>query len=336
MFLGVHVLTNQKCFESFHEITITPDQPNNIKPLTLSFPYPLNQIHLTHHQEARLINLVLKKALLEPWPQDFQLDRIKWNTDQLMPWEEKKARIQREDRLAGIPSLSSSCLAVHVASQFNLHKLPKRSKIEKSDLNAVRDIIKFLFLKFAGENPSGMSFVRILLDGSPEEHPDWYFKVHHPIRTSPQGSPMLLVSAFDNKFEGKKIEVKNNELVVKNDFIRVFPTWNLEETLTIKVDAAELLKLLRCVLRINSTKIEPSNWQKANLRFDENSPWLATFISPLYLDAPLYKKEVKPNIIFTLIKLVTILFFIIALLSGVGYLFWLFLSYLFWYILSFF
>jgi hypothetical protein len=45
-------------------------------------------------------------------------------------------------------------------------------------------------------------------------------------------------------------------------------------------------KLLRYILRLNSTKIIPTTWQKKNLPLGENSPWLATFISPLYDDHP--------------------------------------------------
>jgi hypothetical protein len=115
----------------------------------------------------------------------------------------------------------------------------------------------------------------------------------------------------------------------KNDFFRVFPSWESDETLTIKADSMELLKLLRFVLRSNSTKIKPTTWQKNHLPLEENSPWLATFISPLYLDAPLDKKKVKPNLFFSLIKLVIYIVIICAVLYAIGCMFLNVLSYVF-------
>lgn len=140
------------------------------------------------------------KALLEPWQQECEAEQTKWNPDRLKPWVEPKRKFV--EKSFAIPSLSASCLAVHVACQFNLHQLPKPSKMEKSNLNAVRDIIKILFQNFVSEKPPGISLVHILLDA----------------------------------------------------------------------------------------------WQKNHLPLEENSPWLATFISPLYRDAPLDKKKVKPNL----------------------------------------
>ncbi|EFX63650.1 hypothetical protein DAPPUDRAFT_119017 [Daphnia pulex] len=52
--------------------------------------------------------------------------------------------------------------------------------------------------------------------------------------------------------------------------------------LTILIGNAQVAQLLHFVLRLNSTKITPSAWQRKILPLEENSPWLATFITPLY------------------------------------------------------
>ena len=43
-------------------------------------------------------------------------------------------------------------------------------------------------------------------------------------------------------------------------------------------------RLLRHVFRLNSTKLAAKLWQTENLPVGEHSPWLATFVSPLYTD----------------------------------------------------
>lgn len=50
----------------------------------------------------------------------------------------------------------------------------------------------------------------------------------------------------------------------------------------IETKVAETMDLLRYLLRLNSTKVEPDPWQLANLPLGEDSPWMASFISPLY------------------------------------------------------
>jgi hypothetical protein len=44
--------------------------------------------------------------------------------------------------------------------------------------------------------------------------------------------------------------------------------------------------LFRFLLRRNSTKIKPSTWQRENLCLESKSSWLASFVSPLYVESP--------------------------------------------------
>ena len=81
-----------------------------------------------------------------------------------------------------------------------------------------------------------------------------------------------------------------------DDFTRIFESPKFKKhpagrSLTIWTCTSEEELLLRYVLRLNSTKIVPSTWQKNNLPQGENSPWLATFVSPLYDDCPSMNQE---------------------------------------------
>ena len=53
-------------------------------------------------------------------------------------------------------------------------------------------------------------------------------------------------------------------------------------TYTIPTILAGTAGLLRYLLRVNSTKITPLTWQSQSLPLNEENPWLATFVSPLY------------------------------------------------------
>jgi hypothetical protein len=113
---------------------------------------------------------------------------------------------------------------------------------------------------------------------------------------SPVGSPILLLSAIDHRLaknlasQGKLDMHESSDGC--DDFIRIFESPKLKKnaagrSLTIRTFSSEEEQLLRYVLRLNSTKIIPSTWQQNNLPLGEYSPWLATFVSPLYNDCPM-------------------------------------------------
>nr|CAH0104995.1 unnamed protein product [Daphnia galeata] len=52
----------------------------------------------------------------------------------------------------------------------------------------------------------------------------------------------------------------------------------------LRTNTEDSTSLLRYVFRLNSTKMKPSSWQEENLPLGKCSPYLATFLSPLYLD----------------------------------------------------
>ena len=170
----------------------------------------------------------------------------------------------------------------------NEQKTDLRSKM--SALKHVRGVIFSLW-------EINEEFVCIRRKDSPQS-PVWYIRVHLPVRVSPLGSPILLLSAIDHRLYEKlnsqgKVDVQQSS----DDFTRIFeapyeknPDDNM---LTILTTTSEVEQLMRYVLRLNSTKIVPSTWQKKNLPQGENSPWLATFVSPLYDDFPMDQESLN-------------------------------------------
>jgi hypothetical protein len=259
-------------------------QPDNIEPLSLSFPYPIlvDDIHATLHRKDHYVNLVLKKALWEPWPCECRpanscvLDNV-FDPERLKSWKE-------ENFQTTLSSPSFHTLDIHLRSQYNFRHLENPSLLlDKSPLNIARDVVRALFL-----NPSHC--VRIQRINA--SIPDWYLRVHHPALTTPNGSPALLVSAFDFRLAEKlTTDGKWNKKKYAENFSRVFPDYDPEKMMTIEIENVEQSQFLRFVLRLNSTKIVPSIWQKKNVTLGDDSPWMATFISPLYIDCPFHEVE---------------------------------------------
>ena len=264
------VTTNQqKPCESAHEITLKLGESDDIKPLTLSFPYPfaVYKIHVSLNRKDRLIRLKLKKALREPWPCEFQA-KSKWHADDFKPWVEIK----------GFRSLG-----FHVRSQANLLKHP--SETGMPTLGKVRLVIMGLFSFCLHQSKD---FVMRIQLKTPKEIPDlMLIRAHQPILTSPVGNPTLILTVVDFQFAETRKEF--DSITSGKDFKRIFPDYK-EKNINYEIaeNTLEEAQLFRYVLRVNSTKMIPSPWQKKNIPSVENSPWLATFISPLYLDAPFY------------------------------------------------
>ncbi len=243
----------------------------------MSFPHPVlvDNIRTTLHRQDRFIDLILTKALREPWPCEFRpIENSKLNVERLKPWEENKM----------------NCLSIHLATQFKINFFMNPSESMTSALNEVRDIIKTLFV---GTTVHGHELFAIhRRDPSTTESSssvDWYIRAHLPIRTTQDGSPILLLSAVDNSLAKRLTELKKlgKEQSVA-DFTRIFAKHASENTMTnIFMKSDEEAQLWRYVLRLNSTKMVPSAWQKKNLPLGENSPWLATFVVPLYNDSPI-------------------------------------------------
>jgi hypothetical protein len=70
----------------------------------------------------------------------------------------------------------------------------------------------------------------------------------------------------------------------QTDFHRVFTEGVSRQISIIHTSSTQEVELLRYAFRVNSTKMRRSVWQSKNLPRGENSPWMATFISPLYAE----------------------------------------------------
>ncbi len=244
--------------------------------MKLSFPHPIvvNEIRATLRRKDRLINLVLKKALHEPWPHEFETDQSRRVLlDSLKPWEDKNN--------------AGRSLGHHLGSQFKLSDIQNLSLSNKSTLNGVRQIIKSLFLYATVYGSGNGSDECFAIGRDSTESPDWYIRIHLPARISPDGSPLLIISAVDHRLaENLTEQGKLDKNKALNDYVRIYVQLNGEIFNKLSTLNPEEEKLLRYILRLNSTKIIPTTWQKKNLPLGENSPWLATFISPLYDDHP--------------------------------------------------
>ncbi len=286
-FSGLTVSPNQTLpCESVHGLILSLRQPNDIEPLALNFPFPIlvNEMCATLHSKTRSIDLVLKKALYEPWPCEFQATtQSRWNVDNLKPWKDG--------------SEVESQLTTHLGVQFKMNELRSQNE-QKTDLRSKMSALNHVRGVIFSLMESNEEFVCIRRKDSPQS-PVWYIRVHLPVRVSPLGSPILLLSAIDHRLYEKlnsqgKVDVQQSS----DDYTRIFdaPRYKKDpdgNMLILWTFNSEQEQLLRYVLRLNSTKIMPSNWQKKNLPQGENSSWLATFVSPLYDDFPIDQESLN-------------------------------------------
>lgn len=102
---------NPPC-ESFHEITLSQINPSRKEPLKLFFPFPVILMEEPHAvvRGDRYLDLVLKKAMFEPWPIDFS-GRCKMDVRNWKPWVEKS--VERSSTALPVKSLER-----HLDSQF--------------------------------------------------------------------------------------------------------------------------------------------------------------------------------------------------------------------------
>lgn len=72
--------------ESAHSLTFSFFRPVNMRPFTITLPFPFladsSMVYVGQQQKQRSLRVVLKKALSEPWPGDFCCS-IKWPADEL-------------------------------------------------------------------------------------------------------------------------------------------------------------------------------------------------------------------------------------------------------------
>ncbi len=232
------------------------------------------------------MQMILMKAIYEPHPEEWVADKSvltsasrSWEIDHLKLWSE--GRIIQD-------------LNFHLSAQFEFADLKRQIMNEEqpvtsprvAGLRGVREIIRTLFQSTLLDN--NKLFV-IRLKDDPGLKSLWFLRVHPPVRTTPSGSPMLLVTANDHRLAQKFVDRKKlDQGKASEDFKRVFVD-GLDSTsmgvCPMFLESDEEENLLRYLLRSNASKLWPANgWPIEDLPKGDDSPWLATFISPSYID----------------------------------------------------
>ena len=170
---------------------------------------------------------------------------------------------------------------MHLEAQFVCDYLLLGERLFKETpvLNEVREVIRAIFYR----HHCNSFFLFAIYDHLHLDEPVMHLRIQPPVRFSPSGSPLLLVSVLDHQLARQLIaDGKLNREAHEEDFHRLITERVLREVCTIRLSSAEELNVLRYALRVNSTRMRRSVWQSKNLpRYDDN-PWMPTFISPLY------------------------------------------------------
>lgn len=276
--------TNEKDWsDSCTEIALSWNQ-TTINRTTISLPYPIfvEDIVMDPHQDEGYIDLLLKKALNEPWPCGFQLGYRTVSSD-LKPW------MMNENRLTEL----NNSLDNHLSRQF-LKNLPRVIMVDPVDpeesndsQSRVRKTIGFLLTSYTLYEKFKIKSIKIV---SPTRDEDWLHLVFkHPILTTPQGTPILITSVYDNK--RARLLKKKEKLNLQATDQRLMKWLQVEKERDMKTDTQEDFELIRLLLHLNATRTIPNKWQEQNLYIGDDSPWLATYISPIYA----YHKPTEGN-----------------------------------------
>ena len=177
------------------------------------------------------------------------------------------------------PAGDSSNLETHLAAQYveQLRKGSFNHLLDGPRHSIRRSIGEFLFGASRGEERFSVVFCSVA-DGNDELH----MRAHLPVRTSPAGSPLILLTVFDEKrVEALEHEKKIRRREWKKTFGEVFGSMNKGVCVAL---TKEEMKLWRYVLKLNSLKISRNQWPIPGLPIGENRPWMATFVSPLYAE----------------------------------------------------
>ena len=146
----------------------------------------------------------------------------------------------------------------------------------------IRRTIKSIF----GATEENELIFSLAVEGSTGTDCVWCLRAHLPVRTSPQGSPLLLLTAVDFR-QADRMALRGdlNGDRFTEDFARIIG--DPQQLTIIPLATMGEERLFRSLLRLNSIKIQPTEWQRENVPLGNSStssPWLVTFIQPLYQD----------------------------------------------------
>lgn len=242
---------------------------------TLTFPWPLKiaDVHSTCESENDPVRLILPKSINEPRPYEWD-GRKRWNVNSMNVWGEQNLLKD---------------LNFHLCAQFQFRDLKSQMLNETEvegvscGLKGVREIVRTLFQSTVVD---GNYLYVIRSKHDPTLKNLWFLRVHPPIRISPLGSPLLLVTANDHRLAQKLVDRGElDQTHTTQDFKRIFVEGVPSSGVCpLFVQSDEEENLLRYLLRLNSTQIFSDSWPIEQVPTGENSPWLVTFVSPCYVD----------------------------------------------------
>ena len=214
------------------------------------------------------IKISVKKCVDDAFPGDYG-GRSKWDINRCLPWKELATNGRLRDHLE----------AQFDCTDFSLAKCCIRTSKSSSALDEVRDIIRAIFY---GHYNNSFQFMAVHGVENPDDR-IFFIRIHPPVRFSPHGCPLLLVSVIDYPRLEELIEQgKVDREAFQSEFHRLVTEGVSKEVCIIRASSNEELSLFRYVLRVNSTKMRRSVWQSRNLPRGDDHPWIMAFISPLY------------------------------------------------------
>ena len=236
--------------ESAQRITISLD---GVKPLTVTLSHAIlpSSLKTISHPEDGVVEITADKAFPDRSPSDFRAKDLRWNVETFDEWKDEAA-------LHGFLDMENAS--------------------EEEVLTQIRGIIRQMFIAVA---QNGQLLFQVCVKGS-TKGPDWYIRAHPPVRISPEGEPILVLSILDQHLaEGVAKEGKLDNSQAAKNFLAAFDT--SADVTSILLDTIESGPLFRYMLRLGCTKMQPTPWQNENLPEigDKSTPWLATFIRPL-------------------------------------------------------
>ena len=234
----------------------------------MQFPWPVvvKGVEMSLSPDKKL-QIIAKKCVDDAFPGDYG-GRSKWDINRFLPWKEL---------------VTNGHLKDHIEAQFDCKYLSFSKLLcsyeSTSPLSEVCEIIRAIFY---GHYNNSFQLMAVHGIYNPDD-PVFFIRIHPPVRFSPHGSPLLLVSVIDYPRLEELIEQgKVDRESFQSDFHRLVTERVSKEVCIIRASTNEELNLFRYVLRVNSTKMRRSAWQSMKLPRGNDHPWIMTFISPLY------------------------------------------------------
>ena len=238
-----------------------------VSELTLQLPWPVlvKEVVVSLNSD-KAIQIIAKKCVDDAFPGDYG-GRSKWDINRFLPWKELTTNGHLRDHLEA----QFSCFYLSLTKWCNV---PPHATV----FDEVREILRAIFYSHYKN-----SFQLVAIhDVKNPDSPCLFFRIHPPVRFSPHGSPLLLVSVIDcERLEELISQGKIDRDAFQAEYHRLLTERVSKEVCVIRASTEEV-NLLRYVLRINSTTMRRSAWQSKNLPRGDDHPWVATFITPLY------------------------------------------------------